>query len=259
MKPDKEIKSKKNPKVRENLFYLLGFILIGGYIFLYFYRFLNMHPDSLSPQVKNMVRILQPGREALFFINSLIFVLFLVFIPYKGKIEWRSKGAFSAFILALFAEMFGLPLLFYITSPFFGGESVPVTLPLVGKVYLFKHYFPLGWTGTVIGAYATLTGMVLVFCGWYQIHKATSLVDKGLYRYIRHPQYTGLFLIITGWMLHWATTITIIMYPILLFIYYRLSLSEENHMVARFGEQYIEYRKRSWMFFPLPLFLKSKT
>jgi protein-S-isoprenylcysteine O-methyltransferase Ste14 len=97
-----------------------------------------------------------------------------------------------------------------------------------------------------------------VFFGWYQIHKASSLVCKGLYKYIRHPQYTGLFLIITGWMLHWATTITVIMYPVLLFIYYRLSLSEEKKMKEQFGNEYTEYKKRTWMFFPLPLRFKPR-
>jgi protein-S-isoprenylcysteine O-methyltransferase Ste14 len=154
--------------------------------------------------------------------------------------------------------MFGLPLMFYITSPFFGGDSVPVTLPIIGKIYLFKHYFPLGWTGTVIGSYITLIGMVLVFFGWYQIHKSPTLVKKGLYKYARHPQYTGLFLIITGWMLHWATTITVVMYPVLIYIYFRLSLSEEKKMKEQFGVEYADYKKRTWMFFPLPLMLKNR-
>lgn len=245
-------------KIKEYIYYVLGFFLIGSYIFLYLYRLLNIHPESLPLPLKNMVQSLYIGHNALFLINSLIFVLFLLFIPYKGKIEWKSKGAFSAFILALFAEMFGLPLMFYITSPFFGGDSVPVTLPLIGKVFLFKHYFPFGWTGTVIGSYITLIGMVLVFFGWYQIHKASSLVSQGLYKYARHPQYTGLFLIITGWMLHWATTITVVMYPVLLYIYYRLSLSEEKKMKEQFGDEYTDYKNRTWMFFPLPLILKRR-
>lgn len=111
----------------------------------------------------------------------------------------------------------------------------------------------MGWTGAVIGSYMTLLGMILVFWGWIKIHKAESLVKTGLYKYIRHPQYTGLFLIITGWLLHWANLLTIILYPIMVFMYYRLAKKEEKELIVEFGKQYETYMEETKMFIPYAL------
>jgi protein-S-isoprenylcysteine O-methyltransferase Ste14 len=180
-----------------------------------------------------------------------------LFIPYRGEIEWKSRSAFVAFMLALFAEMFGIPLLLFVATPFFSHDAVPLHLGSLGTVYLFKHYFIFGFTGTVIGSYLSLAGMVIILVGWIQIHKAKSLVKTGMYKFIRHPQYTGIFLLITGWMLHWATTLTLLMYPFLLFMYYILSRKEEKDMIARFGDDYLQYKKVSGMYLP-PVLRRKK-
>jgi protein-S-isoprenylcysteine O-methyltransferase Ste14 len=191
----------------------------------------------------------QKGRGWAIAANIGIFWLFLLFLPYRSKVEWRSKGAFAAFILALIAEMFGIPLLLYILSPLFNVSPVQ-KIPGLPPIKWLNNPLIFGWFGMVIGTWMTLLGMILVIGGWTQIHRTTELVTTGLYKYMRHPQYTGLILVITGWLIHWATTLTVIMYPILLYMYYYLARKEEKTLGQEFGENYVKYKENTPMFLP---------
>jgi protein-S-isoprenylcysteine O-methyltransferase Ste14 len=267
-------RSGKASVVKELIFYILGALLIIGFIALYFPRFFGI--SMVPPAIRFLVNLRFPDFINIGFlpsairyflysnwaticaitVNAGIFILFLVFLPYRTKVNWRSKSAFSAFILALFAEMFGVPLLLYILSP------------IMHIGYYDKHAGgwtnnPLifGWSGAVIGAWLTLFGMIIVVIGWHQIHRAQGLVTTGLYKTIRHPQYTGFFLVMTGWLLQWETTLTLIMYPFLLLMYFLLARSEEAQLKKEFGIEYESYCQRTSRFLPIRLdvFKKRKT
>jgi protein-S-isoprenylcysteine O-methyltransferase Ste14 len=135
--------------------------------------------------------------------------------------------------------MFGLPLVLYIFSPLF---DYPFILPLSRKI--------LGRFGMIVGTWLTLGGIVLVFLGWRQIHRAETLVTNGLYGYIRHPQYAGLLLIILGWLIHWPTLLTLILFPIIIMVYNRLAVREERELQEIFGTQYLKYKAQTPRFFP---------
>jgi protein-S-isoprenylcysteine O-methyltransferase Ste14 len=92
--------------------------------------------------------------------------------------------------------------------------------------------------------------LILIAIGWKQIHKAESIVKNGLYKYIRHPQYTGIFLFTFGWILHWPSIITLIIWPILLLAYYWLARFEEKMAIEDFGEEYKIYMQHSKRFIP---------
>jgi len=234
---------------REGLFYFLGVLLIAAFVGLYFPRFLGV---EMVPPAIRFLYMAGPGWAI--GVNAGVFILFLVFLPYRTRVEWQSKGAFAAFILALMAEMFGIPLLLYILSP------------LMRISYYAKHEGgwlnnPLifGWPGAVIGAWLTVLGLLLVIAGWHQIHRARGLVTTGIYRYVRHPQYLGFFLILTGWLLHWETTLTLIMYPFLLAMYYFLARREDVELKKEFGAGYEEYALSTPMFFPRPGISRTKS
>lgn len=237
----------KMAKIKEIIFYTLGIGLIAGFVLLYWTRFVNM------PVMPPLIRELYSswGKEWVFAINAVVFLLFVLFIPYRTKVEWRSKGVFSAFILALMAEMFGIPFLFYILYPFLGYSMPVIHIPGVGSLQLSRHFFMLGWPGVFIGTYMTAVGMVLVFAGWMHIHKAEGLVTTGLYRYVRHPQYTGLSLIVVGWIFHWGTVVTVVMCVILLVMYYRLARQEEKELIEQYKDEYQNYLKSTPMFLPV--------
>jgi protein-S-isoprenylcysteine O-methyltransferase Ste14 len=232
--------------IREGLYYILGILLILGFIYIYWSHFRDI------PGPSNVQRYLMGnlGIRATMIINAAIFLLFILFLPFRDRIEWRSKGMLSAFVIALFTEMFGVPLLIYILQPL-GVDVLIWSVPVLRRLQLSVYSFSLVWPTKAVGVWMTLFGMLLVFFGWMKIHKSRGLVADGIYRYIRHPQYTGIFLIITGWMFRWLNPLMLVMYPILLFMYYRLARREERQVLKEYGDAYSKYKESTPMFFPI--------
>ena len=170
----------------------------------------------------------------------------------KNWREWAGAGVVQAFIIALYAEMYGFPLTIYLLVRFFGLDSEYMSASL------WSTLVGLGETGMMIsmllGYALAFTGIGLFIQGWREVHKARGenrLVTGGLYAYVRHPQYTGLFIALFGeGVVHWPTLFSVGLLPIIIFIYYRLSKREELAVIKEFGEEYIEYQKRVPMFIP---------
>jgi protein-S-isoprenylcysteine O-methyltransferase Ste14 len=236
---------------KEGIYYILGFLLIFGFVYLYWGHFTD------KPGPPAAIRYIMGHWGMKVVINAAVFLLFIVFLPFRDRIEWRSKGMLSAFILALFAEMFGVPLLIFLLQPLGADNQIWDAIGL-GGIKSSVWYFSKHWPTRAVGVWMTLIGMLLVFFGWMKIHKASALVTDGIYRYIRHPQYTGIFLIITGWMFRWLNPTLLVMYPILLILYYRLARREEKQVLKEYGEAYLKYKETTPMFFPIKLPSKSK-
>lgn len=191
------------------------------------------------------------GQWGVVLIVLFIFSWFIFrFLKPKKETEWRSMGIFSAFIIALYAEMYGFPLTIYIISSVFGIE-----LPF-GHIsgHLWSSLLGLGKTGAMIemliGYLIMGIGGFLVIEGWKKIYQAKdTLVTDGIYKYVRHPQYTGIFLITVGTLIHWPTLITLLMWPILMLAYYHLAKREEKEVEEKFGQIYQEYKNKTPMFF----------
>lgn len=188
--------------------------------------------------------------------NVLLFGAFVVgFLRPKKKYEWRSLGVFAAFIVALFTEMYGFPLTIYVLISFFGSSSEllnpfdHVNGHLLGTLIGAPTWLKLGIC--LIGGVIMLWGLMIMRQGWKQIHEAGgALVTDGIYRRIRHPQYSGLFLITLGMLIQWPTLLTLLMWPILMYAYYRLARREEQVLEAQFGEAYRKYRRKVPAFIP---------
>ncbi|HEB63760.1 MAG TPA: isoprenylcysteine carboxylmethyltransferase family protein [Gammaproteobacteria bacterium] len=188
--------------------------------------------------------------------NIGLFLFFILsFLKPRGSQEWRSMGVVTAFLVALFAEMYGFPLTIYLLTGWLG-DAYPALQPFNHK---FGHLWVVVFGGSDL-AWAIVMGLSLVLMlmgylllskGWTQIHAARGgLVTDGIYAYARHPQYTGLFLVIIGFLVQWPTLLTVLMAPIMLYAYVHLARVEERRAEAEFGEAYNEYVRKTPAFFP---------
>ena len=223
----------------KNLSIIVG--LAGFLLFLYLYGRMLFGYYGPIPSIQKLADAF--GRTGYIAFHVIIFSVFLLFMPFKRKAEWASSGMYIGFLIALFFEMSGIPLTMYIISPYIS------ELGFSNELKYGVRGFEV-WIGTVL----TTIGIILIFIGWRRIYAAKGFVADGIYNHIRHPQYTGIDLIIIGWFIHWPTILGLMMLPLILFIYYRLSKQEEKHMEAEYGETYVEYKRNTSMFLPLKFY-----
>lgn len=186
------------------------------------------------------------------FLVVLSIAIFLYFIKTafrpRTKIDWATYNGLCAFIVALFAEMYGFPLTIYLLTSYFGNQFLNLDLTHNGGHLLNTL---LGIKGDphfgvlhILSSILIVGGLFLLENSWktlYKAHKAGRLATAGAYRYIRHPQYTAFVAIIVGFLLQWPTLITLLMAPILIWRYIRLSLAEEQAIQKKFGRNYSAY------------------
>ena len=184
---------------------------------------------------------------------SLFFIV--RFIPMKTRLGKRSGGALIAFLVALFAEMYGFPLTIYLASHFLG-VKIPfdhISGHLLGDLI---SYLGLGngWLIVMVLSNALiLIGIMVISSGWERVYASQGeLVTNGIYRYMRHPQYTGIFIVTLGFMVQWPTLATLILWPFVIWMYVRLARREEQDVLEQHPETYREYMDRTPMFFPNP-------
>ena len=190
-------------------------------------------------------------------IANVMLILFfaLGFLAPRKKWEWRSLGVFTGFLVALFSEMYGFPLTIYILTSILGSRY-PVLNPFSHMNGHLLLVFLGGGAMTnfilhIVSNGLWIMGIVIMGIGWKKIHSAKgNLVTDGIYSVIRHPQYVGLFLVSIGLMIQWPTLVTLLLWPVMFIVYYRLALREERRMIEVFGDRYLEYKKRVPAFFP---------
>ena len=199
------------------------------------------------------------GLWTLVVLNSAIFIIFAFsfFKPETGR-DWRSFGAFSAFLVALFTEMYGFPLTIYLFSGWLQSRWPEVNWLSHDAGHLPEMIF--GWRSNPhFGPFHFLSfvliggGFWLISAGWqrlYEAQKRHELATGGVYARIRHPQYAGFILVMLGFLVQWPTILTLAMFPVLVVMYVKLAKAEERDAIAEFGDAYRNYMKEIPGFIP---------
>ncbi len=199
------------------------------------------------------------GLWSLVIVNSVVFILFAYtfFKPQTAR-DWRSFSAFSAFLVALFAEMYGFPLTIYFLSGWLQSRYPDVDWFSHDAGHLLEMMF--GWKANPhAGPFHILSfifiggGFLLISAAWkvlYDAQQTRSLATTGPYSYVRHPQYVGFILVMFGFLLQWPTILTLAMFPVLTVMYVKLARTEEGEAKATFGDAYDKYAAEVPGFFP---------
>ena len=190
------------------------------------------------------------GLWGLALVNSVVFVLFAYsfFKPHTTR-DWRSFGAFSAFLVALFAEMYGFPLTIYFLAGWLQSTYPTVDWFSHDAGHLLEMI--LGWKANPhAGPFHFLSfvfiaaGVLLISAAWKTLFEAQRqgvLATTAAYGYVRHPQYVGFILVMFGFLVQWPTLLTLAMFPVLVVMYVKLAKNEEREALATFGDDYRSY------------------
>jgi protein-S-isoprenylcysteine O-methyltransferase Ste14 len=199
------------------------------------------------------------GLWTLVVVNSLVFIIFAFsFTKPQSSRDWRSLGMFSAFVVALFTEMYGFPLTIYLFSGWLSAKFPEVDFLSHDAGHLLEvmfgrraspHFGPFHLLSTVlIGG-----GFWLLASAWsvlYRAQRDQTLATSGPYARIRHPQYVAFVLIMFGFLLQWPTLLTVLMFPVMVWMYARLAQREETDVLRIFGDEYRGYAANVPRFFP---------
>ncbi|MBL1148483.1 MAG: isoprenylcysteine carboxylmethyltransferase family protein [Pseudomonadota bacterium] len=206
------------------------------------------------------------GLWSLVILNSAIFIIFAFsFFKPRTKRDWRSFSAFSAFVVALFVEMYGFPLTIYLLSGWLASRYPGVDFLAHENGHLWHTIF--GFDGDAHSDPMHIASFVFIGGGFWILSAAWNVLYKaqrvgkmavtGLYEKVRHPQYIGFIAIMFGFLLQWPTIPTLILFPILTYMYIRLAKKEEQDSSERFGIAWADYSARVPAF--IPKFSSSST
>jgi protein-S-isoprenylcysteine O-methyltransferase Ste14 len=199
------------------------------------------------------------GLWSLVIVNSAVFIFFAyTFFKPQTLRDWRSFSAFSAFLVALFAEMYGFPLTIYFLSGWLQSRFPDVDWFSHDAGHLLEMMF--GWKANPhAGPFHILSfvfiggGFILISAAWkvlYDAQQTRTLAVTGAYSYVRHPQYVGFILVMFGFLLQWPTILTLAMFPVLTVMYVKLARTEEQNARSEFGDAYARYAAEGPGFIP---------
>ena len=190
-------------------------------------------------------------------VNSAVFIIFAAsfFHPVTGR-DWRALGGFSAFVVALFTEMYGVPLTIYLLSGPIGDRF---DLDLThDRGHLWSDL--VGWGGDPhfspfhLASYVFIGGgFWLIAAAWrvlYSAQRDDMLATSGPYARVRHPQYAGFLAILVGFLLQWPTLLTLAMFPVLVIMYRRLASAEDHEVRGAHPTEWAAYAAGTPRFVP---------
>jgi len=180
------------------------------------------------------------------------FLLVLIVTGYHRIRSWASKEVLDRreegiFILATLRPaglLLWLGVIAYLANPAWmrwSSVALPAWLRWAGFVVFGLGLALLTWTLRGLGT--NLTDTVVT-------RRAHTLVTEGPYRWVRHPFYDAMALLIAGLALIAANWFMLLTGAVVFSLLALRSRTEEAHLLARFGESYRDYRERTGRFVP---------
>jgi protein-S-isoprenylcysteine O-methyltransferase Ste14 len=167
----------------------------------------------------------------------------------KSVAEVESPSGFIVGIAALGTGVYFVEAFLFQVLVFSGYSSVLWSLPLQLPSLVYAQF---------IGVVLTVTGYLLFvwsvrargrFSVSWAMPEDQKLVTWGPYRFVRHPSYSGYFLMFVGFFLVWSNVFAV--FPLFAILgYCRVSVVEEEFLVKRFGDVYRDYQSRTGRFVP---------
>ncbi len=155
---------------------------------------------------------------------------------------FRSSLMDKLLVFLIVASMIA-PLAFILTPHLnFANYAVPDSVAWLGAILIVLSLLLLWRSHSDLGVNFALTPGV---------HDEQSLVKNGVYRHVRHPMYTSLWL--------WAFSMPLLLHnlvagAVFLVVFGSFYLArvpiEEAHMTERFGDEYLEYMEETGRLFP---------
>jgi protein-S-isoprenylcysteine O-methyltransferase Ste14 len=175
-------------------------------------------------------------------LNSAIVLYFVICFEILIMISPFAGFFYSAFNPVLLG-LARYPATKWLSAFFFTHMVVPPNAPL-------KVVRVMGSILFLLGIAAFLICAVQVY--WHKFLKRGAVL-KGLYRWIRHPQYLALAIAGAGLAILWPRFIVVVLWLVMVLVYYALSKDEERRMLGQYPETYSEYMQGTGMFLPKSL------
>lgn len=175
---------------------------------------------------------------------SILYGLFEIFMSKRGRknTEISKSGDKGSIWMLILAISVGYWLSFIIAST------------KTGRIYHWNTLFIIGAILVAIGFIIRVISILKLKQQFtYTVTKIENhqLIDKGLYRHIRHPGYLGQIIIFFGVatsLSNWLSVL-LMMIPVLFGYIIRIRV-EEKFMIQNMGQKYIEYQNRTKKLIP---------
>ncbi len=179
-------------------------------------------------------------------IQWIIFVvlsLLLLAVSWRSLSNPRSHGYYRFFAWEAILALFLINVRFWFYKPFAWNQIIAWSLLFLALVPLVFGVHSLRTRGK---ASERREGDPALF----GFEKTTSLVTNGIYRYIRHPLYSSLFLLTWGIFFKAPSLIGIALAVTATLFLLATARADETECTRFFGPQYQEYMKHTKRFVP---------